>query len=177
MDDSTNPRSQATASLAEMFLERARRASDLASLEADVIDLGHKCMAEALAIALEALDAHLLSERPDHLRVHDVRPRSLATEIGDVDFSIRRYESEMLYASRCRACLLSRLLPAPSASALEGERRRRGFRPEGRASPRSQGGSRQAKMGRIPWLARTPKERRVWKSPAHCCRLRCGVCV
>lgn len=84
MDDSTNPRARAIASLAEMFFEEAVGADDIAVLEVHAIDLGHGCMAEAL-------DALFLSQKPEGLRVHDIRSSTLATEIGDADFSIRRY--------------------------------------------------------------------------------------
>ena len=91
MDNSTNPRAKATAALAEMFFEAACAAEDMSGLESDAIGLGHACMADALGLALEALDAKLLSERPEGLRAHDMRLRTLATEVGDVSFSIRRY--------------------------------------------------------------------------------------
>lgn len=91
MEDSTNPRTQAVAALAELFFESACRSADLAQLESSAIDIGHGCMAEALGLALEALDARLLARKPEGISVHDVRPRTLATEIGDVGFSLRRY--------------------------------------------------------------------------------------
>ena len=95
MDDDTNPRARAIAAFAEMFLEKARAETSFADLEREAIDLGHRCMAEALGLALEALDAHLLANRPAGLRPHDVRPRTLASEIGDVSFSVRRYRDEL----------------------------------------------------------------------------------
>ena len=91
MGDSTNPRTQAIAALAELFFESACRSADLAQLESSAIDIGHGCMAEALGLALEALDARLLAQKPEGIPVHDVRSRTLATEIGDVGFSLRRY--------------------------------------------------------------------------------------
>ena len=91
MDDSTNPRARAIAALAEMFLDLAFGPEDFAAIESKAIDLGHGCMAEALGLALEAYDARLMGGRPRGLRAHDVRARTLATEIGDVSFSIRRY--------------------------------------------------------------------------------------
>ena len=91
MGDSTNPRTQAIAALAELFFESACRSADLAQLESSAIDIGHGCMAEALGLALEALDARLLAQKPEGISVHDVRSRTLATEIGDVGFSLRRY--------------------------------------------------------------------------------------
>ena len=48
-------------------------------------------MVEALGLALEALDARLLAQKTEGISVHDVRSRTLATEIGDVGFSLRRY--------------------------------------------------------------------------------------
>lgn len=91
MDDSTNPRARAIAALAEMFFECALHRESLASLESDVINLGHNCMTEALGLALGALDCQLLANKPADLCAHDIRSRTLATEIGDVSFSIRRY--------------------------------------------------------------------------------------
>lgn len=91
MEDSTNPRTQAIAALAELFFESACRSADLAQLESSAIDIGHGCMAEALGLALEALDARLLAQKTEGISVHDVRSRTLATEIGDVGFSLRRY--------------------------------------------------------------------------------------
>lgn len=91
MEDSTNPRTQAIAALAELFFESACRSADLAQLESSAIDIGHGCMAEALGLALEALDARLLAQKTEGISVHDVRSRTLATEIGDMGFSLRRY--------------------------------------------------------------------------------------
>lgn len=71
MGDSTNPRTQAIAALAELFFESACRSADLAQLESSAIDIGHGCMAEALGLALEALDARLLAQKPEG----DLRPR------------------------------------------------------------------------------------------------------
>ena len=91
MEDYTNPRTQAIAALAELFFESACQSADLAQLESSAIDIGHGCMAEALGLALEALDARLHAQKTEGISVHDVRSRTLATEIGDVGFSLRRY--------------------------------------------------------------------------------------
>ncbi len=48
-------------------------------------------MAEAMGRALEARDAELSAGRPAGLRLRDLRERTLATEVGDVSFSRRRY--------------------------------------------------------------------------------------
>lgn len=109
MDDSTNPRARAIAALAEMFLDLAFGPGDFAAIESKAIDLGHGCMAEALGLALEAYDARLMGGRPRGLRAHDVRARTLATEIGDVSFSIRRYRDRF----GCDACLLADALDIP----------------------------------------------------------------
>lgn len=94
MANDTNPKARAIAAFAEMFFEKARTKTSLSDLEREAIDLGHRCMAEALGLALEALDAHLSANRPKGLRSHDIRPRTLASEVGDVSFSIRRYRDE-----------------------------------------------------------------------------------
>lgn len=91
MREDTNPRARAIGALAEIFFELACNSADLDSLEKDAIRFGHECMAGAFALALESLDAKLLAEKHASLRAHDVRRRTLATEIGDVTFSIRRY--------------------------------------------------------------------------------------
>lgn len=109
MSDDTNPRARAIGALAEMFAQIAFAACDLAALERDAIDLGHECMAEALALSLEALDARLMEDRPDGLACHDIRPRTLATEIGDVAFSIRRYRDRF----GCDVYLLADTLDIP----------------------------------------------------------------
>lgn len=82
MADDANPRARAIGALAEMFAETAFSADGFASLERSVTDVGHECPADAFALALEALDAKPLAERAPSPKVHDVRPRTLATEIG-----------------------------------------------------------------------------------------------
>ncbi len=94
MQNDTNLEHKAIAALAELFYEKALCASEFASFEAASIEVGHKCIAEAVALALEALDAHLLEQKPDDLKVHDIRTRTLATEVGDVSFTCRRYRDK-----------------------------------------------------------------------------------
>ena len=91
MENDTSPYARAVGALTELFLEQACSASDFSELESLVIDCGHGCMAEAFGLALEALDAQLLADKPMSLQSHDIRRRTLATEIGDVVFSLRRY--------------------------------------------------------------------------------------
>lgn len=91
MANDTNAQARAIALLAELLFERACSATSFSGLESEVIDLGHRCLTEAFGLALEALDAQLLAQKPSGLHVHDIRQRSLATEMGDISFSIRRY--------------------------------------------------------------------------------------
>lgn len=109
MQNSTSPRVYAIAALTEMFLEKAYCSQDIAQLETDVIKIGHSCIAEAFGLALEAYDAQLLKDKPKDLKVHDIRSRTLATEIGDVSFSIRRYRD--MYG--CDIYLLADALDIP----------------------------------------------------------------
>lgn len=109
MQNSTNPQARAIAALTELFLESAICVNNLAQLESKAIALGHSCMAEALGLALEAFDAQLLRQRPSNLYVHDIRRRTLATEIGDVHFSIRRYRDSF----GCDVYLLADVLDIP----------------------------------------------------------------
>lgn len=91
MKDDTSLKGAAVSALADMFARAASAAADMAALESECIGLGHECMAAALGRALEALDDELMAARPDGLRAHDKRERTLATEIGDVRFPARRY--------------------------------------------------------------------------------------
>lgn len=103
MADDTNLQARATAALAELFFEKACMATSFSSLESEAMDLGHRCMSEAFGLALEALDARLLAQKPSGLHAHDIRRRNLATEMGDVTFSIRRYRDRF----GCDAYLLA----------------------------------------------------------------------
>lgn len=114
MPDDTSPRARAIGALAEMFTESAFSCRDFASFEHDSIGIGHECISEALALALEALDARLMGERPAGLVCHDVRRRTLATEVGDVDFSIRRYRDRF----GCDVYLLADVLDIPYGSRI-----------------------------------------------------------
>lgn len=109
MTDDTSLKAAAVAALADMFAKIASGAPDMAALESGCIDLGHECIAVAMGRALEALDDELMTARPDGLSVHDRRPRALATEVGDVRFSARRYRDRF----GCDVCLLSDSLDIP----------------------------------------------------------------
>lgn len=85
--------SQASAQLAQIFINFLPEISDFRDFEDKVIEAGHSCMQHAFSLALETLDFQLMSDRnpEDGLRVHDRRQRVLATEIGDICFMQRRY--------------------------------------------------------------------------------------
>lgn len=109
MKDNTSLKAAAVAALADMFARIASASPDMAALESDCIDLGHDCIATALGRALEALDDELMTTRADGLSVHDRRPRTLATEVGDVSFLARRYRDGF----GCDVCLLADSLDIP----------------------------------------------------------------
>lgn len=109
MQDDINPRARAIGALAELFTEFIYSGCGFASFERDAIDLGHDCMSEAMALALEAYDSSLMAQRPDGLASHDIRPRTLATEIGDLHLCIRRYRDEF----GCDVYLLADVLDIP----------------------------------------------------------------
>lgn len=90
MDNHTSIAARAAGALAEVFAPLALEAADFAGFEDAAIAAGHAAMADAMAIALEALDAELARSLPAGVRVHDRRPRTLATEVGDVTFPQRR---------------------------------------------------------------------------------------
>lgn len=86
---------RARQALAELFWEalsesHAGGGATLESFEDDAISIGHAAMADAIAAALERLDAALCSSLPEGWRVHDRRRRALATKVGDVSFAWTR---------------------------------------------------------------------------------------
>lgn len=58
-----------------------------AEFEPRALELARRSAAEAMSLALEAMDAELLASRPAGTTVHSHRPRTLATMTGDVRFS------------------------------------------------------------------------------------------
>lgn len=109
MTDDTSLKAVAVAALTDMFAKIASATVDMVAFESDCIDLGHDCIAIALGRALETLDDELMAARPDGLSAHDRRPRTLATEVGDVGFLVRRYRDEF----GCDVCLLADRLDIP----------------------------------------------------------------
>lgn len=94
MDEDSTSRAAALEYLTEAFSEAARAAcADGRGMEAAedaCVAIAHGLSAEALSAALERMDDELCSSLPGGVRVHDRRPRTLATKVGDVSFRCRR---------------------------------------------------------------------------------------
>lgn len=77
----------AVSALSSAFLKALEGGSpDFAEWEAAALELGRRCVAEAMGAALEARDRELRHSLPAGLRIHSVRSRTLATPTGDVRF-------------------------------------------------------------------------------------------
>lgn len=105
----TAPR--AVAALADVFRDILREDSDLgfADFEERAILAGHEAMARALGLALTRRDRELRLDLPSGWRVHDVRTRTLATEVGDVEFECGRLRDSRGASS----CPLAEVLDLP----------------------------------------------------------------
>lgn len=89
--DTASAAIRAQCALAELFFGAlASGPATMESFEDEALALGHAVMAEAMAAALERLDAGLCASLPAGFRVHDRRRRTLATKVGDVSFSWTR---------------------------------------------------------------------------------------
>lgn len=78
---------RARRALSELFFEELSAApATFESFEDAALRVGHAVMAQAMASALERLDAGLCRSLPEGSRVHDRRARTLATKLGDVTF-------------------------------------------------------------------------------------------
>lgn len=85
-------RAQAELFLASAFAEiMASQGGDLEQIEDACVSAGHELMAAAFGLALERLDGALGSRLPQDVRPHDRRSRTIATKMGDVRFSYRRF--------------------------------------------------------------------------------------
>lgn len=96
MHDTTKPAGQAAACLASVFSAILEEDPLLRfeDFEERALAAGHAAMAAALGLALERLDARLCASLPAGQHVHDVRKRTLATQVGDVAFTYRRVRDE-----------------------------------------------------------------------------------
>lgn len=85
-------RSRAELFLASAFIEiMASQGGDLEQIEDACVSAGHELMAATFGLALERLDGALRSRLPHGVRPHDRRSRTIATKMGDVSFSCRRF--------------------------------------------------------------------------------------
>ena len=85
-------RAQAELFLASAFAEiMMSQGGDLERMEDACVAAGHELMAAAFGLALERLDGALRSRLAQDVRPHDRRSRTIATKMGDVRFSYRRF--------------------------------------------------------------------------------------
>ena len=85
MHDTTAPWAKASSLLALSFSEILdEEGIDFEEFESRAIALGHAAIAEAMSLSLERKDASLCAALGDGLAVHDRRPKTLASEIGDL---------------------------------------------------------------------------------------------
>lgn len=90
-NDTAKRRSEAARLLAPVFLDILRtEGADFESFERGAVSVGRAVIAEAMAAAIERLDAELCADLPEGCRVHGRRRKTLATEVGDLGFSYRR---------------------------------------------------------------------------------------
>ena len=91
MHDTAAPWAEASLLLSSSFYEMLREGDlDFEEFESKAVSFGHSAMADAIAMALERRDAELCADLPDGCKVHDRRPKTLASEIGDLRFRYRR---------------------------------------------------------------------------------------
>lgn len=84
MHDTTAPWAKASPLLALSFSEILdEEGIDFEEFESRAIAFGHAAIAEAISLSLERKDASLCAALGDGLAVHDQRPKTLASEIGD----------------------------------------------------------------------------------------------
>lgn len=92
MADMRASSSLAVRHLAQVFTNilATDRTMTFEQFESKAIEVGHVVIAKAMAAALEQHDQDLCADLPDGQRVHDVRRRTLVTEVGDVSFRYHR---------------------------------------------------------------------------------------
>lgn len=88
MADTRASSSLAVRHLAQVFTNilATDRTMTFEQFESKAIEVGHVVIAKAMAAALEQHDQDLCADLPDGQRIHDVRRRTLVTEVGDVSF-------------------------------------------------------------------------------------------
>lgn len=91
MNDTAMARAEASSLLASIFYEIVCEESiDLESFESECISVGHSVIADAMSMAIERFDAALCLNLPEGCKVHDIRDKTLASEVGDLKFRYRR---------------------------------------------------------------------------------------
>ena len=92
MADTRASSSLAVRHLAQVFtnIRATDRTMTVEQFESKAIEVGHVVIAKAMAAALEQHDQDLCADLPDGQRIHDVRRRTLVTEVGDVSFRYHR---------------------------------------------------------------------------------------
>lgn len=91
MNDTSTPRAEASSLLAPLFFEiLCEEGIDFESFESRSISVGHAVIAGAMSMAIERFDARLCSDLPEGCKVHDRRRKTLASEVGDLEFRYRR---------------------------------------------------------------------------------------
>ena len=95
MHDTAAPWAEASSLLASSFYEILNEEGvSFEEFESRSISYGHAAIADAISQALERKDASLCASLPDGCKVHDRRPKSLASEVGDLRFRYRRVRDE-----------------------------------------------------------------------------------
>jgi len=91
MHDTAAPWAEASSLLASSFYEILNEEGmTFEEFESRSISYGHAAIADAICLALERKDKSLCASLPDGCSVHDRRPKALASEVGDLNFSYRR---------------------------------------------------------------------------------------
>lgn len=80
--------------LVDLCLERLSRFEDFEKAETSSLEDVLKTLAGAMSEALVIFDGLLFADRPEGWRVKDVRPWSVLTEFGEVNFTRRVYTDE-----------------------------------------------------------------------------------
>ena len=95
MHDTAAPWAEASSLLASSFYEILDEdGMTFEEFESRSISYGHAAIADAISMALERKDKLLCASLPDGCKVHDRRPKTLASEVGDLNFRYRRARDE-----------------------------------------------------------------------------------
>lgn len=95
MHDTAAPWAEASSLLASSFYEFLdEEGMTFEEFESRSISYGHAAIADAISMVLERKDKSLCASLPDGCKVHDRRPKTLASEVGDLNFSYRRVRDE-----------------------------------------------------------------------------------